>query len=201
MPQGRLLPAGTCIYLGNPRLACTSTLNDATAAAAPPGTAWPLSTGRPKGHPVYVALLGEAEVESGSLSPGSSPSDEGRPDAGVDAGSSGQQPNVNASSYTPCSGSRPNDRVPARSLGKAGDAGDQVGRGFTSDGQLATARRAASMAAGSWSTWPSPTRSRAARLAPRLSRLSPCSSATRRTHVRPARTCGGWLQAGLLHTP
>ena len=30
--------------------------------------------------------------------------------------------------------SRPNDRVPARSLGKAGDAGDQVGRGFTSDG-------------------------------------------------------------------
>ena len=65
----------------------------------------------------------------------------------------------------------------------------------------ATARRAASMAAGSWSTWPSPTRSRAARLAPRLSRLSPCSSAMRRTHVRPARTCGGWLQAGLLHTP
>ena len=77
--------------------------------------------------------LGEAEVESGSLSPGSSPSDEGRPDAGVDAGSSGQQPN--ASSCTPCSGSRPNDRVPARSLGKAGDAGDQqVGWGFTSDG-------------------------------------------------------------------
>jgi len=67
----------------------------------PPGTAWPLSTGRPKGHPVYVPL-GEAEVESGSLSPGSSPSDEGRPDAGVDAGSSGQQPN--ASNYTPCSG-------------------------------------------------------------------------------------------------
>ena len=73
----------------------------ATTAAAPPGTAWPLSTGRPKGHPVYVPL-GEAEVESGSLSPGSSPSDEGRPDAGVDAGSSGQQPN--ASNYTPCSG-------------------------------------------------------------------------------------------------
>ena len=63
----------------------------------------PLSTGRPKGHPVYVPL-GEAEVESGCISPGSSPSDEGRPDAGVDAGSSGQQPNASNYMYTPCSG-------------------------------------------------------------------------------------------------